>query len=457
MLVGKDELKNAWQLTKVRLSNAKSGKLPIFAGIVGVIYLVSLILYFVWLRPGNGALESYQWQDYSLLFLGVLLITIFVFAANYRMSNRNYEVFPQTNTSRFLSSQACTYILIITCALALLLMYLIVYGITALLAAIFTVIHLVYAFDPLFVIAGFFVFIVWLSLFTAVVSLIAALIRRFKLYAILVFAVATGVLIARLGHVIELTRITLGFILFEQSVLLFLLKGIALWIVLFICAFLVNKFTVYYKDSIRLSAQRIAIVVLASALGFTTPTFFVTPDASLVIIDDRNGFEYSWEAEQIEIDVSALPNGTRITIEPGANVALIPSDSVAEIHYGGGTITVVYEDKTIEEYPDGYLLVYYPEELSSINGNKLVIIFNAARVVLNSYDLMALTHPTFEARLEGTRLYLDYHYDKNVKAVFLPIWSFMWQFEYFRDKGVVEQPFVQFSSNSSGAVSIWVE
>ena len=457
MLVGKDELKNTWQLTKVRLSSVKSGRLRLLMSLVGIVYLVNLVAFFIWFRPNENGLDSFAWQDYSALLFGALLLSIIVYACLYRTDNQKFAVFPQTNTSRFISSQAFIYTLIVACALLVLVLYLITYGIVALLATAFNTVYLVYAFDPLFIISGFFVFLMYLIVFASMVSLVAALIRKFKLYAILAIAIIIGVIIARPSQMLELLEVIFGFILMEHSVLLFLIKGIALWAVLFALSFIINRFTVYYKETIRITGLRVAVVVLASALIFAVPTFFKLQETNSEAADDLSMFAWTRNAEQILIDISALPEGSRIDIRPGNNIALVKdTEKLVGTEYEAGRMRLIYQDGIIEEYPEDYVVVYYNESLSNISGGTLVITFTRPLMERNSHDLIPLSNPVLEARLEGSTLHLDYNFD-SVKAVFTPIWSFMNQFDDFRDKGFVYQYFATFNHNSSADISVWVD
>ena len=50
---------------------------------------------------------------------------------------------------------------------------------------------------------------------------------------------------------------------------------------------------------------------------------------------------------------------------------------------------------------------------------------------------------------------LEYH-SENTSVVLLPIWSFMWQFEYFAGKGIFQESLFPFEQATGGDVFIWV-
>ena len=77
-------------------------------------------------------------------------------------------------------------------------------------------------------------------------------------------------------------------------------------------------------------------------------------------------------------------------------------------------------------------LKYDPLELSNFTGEKLVVSYALPPRIMKLRELGLPINQQVSARLDGTTLYIDYVYDKNVKFVFVPIWSFMRQFDGYR-------------------------
>ena len=75
--------------------------------------------------------------------------------------------------------------------------------------------------------------------------------------------------------------------------------------------------------------------------------------------------------------------------------------------------------------------------------------------MIDFYDLVPLTNPRLSARLESATLNIDYTFDKNVKAVFLPIWTFMRQFDYYKGRDVARMPYHPSIGIEDG--SVWID
>jgi len=442
----KNELKNAGHLTRIKLKNEKR-ILLIGAFGMGFLPLTNLFGFLTWLYSADDRVGNYyQWPDSSMLLSYGILIAIIVINCFYRTDNQNYAVYPQTNTTRFLSAQALFYALIAFFGVVLLASYLIQYSVVAAIASGNKSIHLIYHFDIGFVVAGFFTLIVYLSLIAALISLVATLVRKFRIYAIAVFIVIAGILIAQPPLAVSLFRAVFGFLIYEHSVMFFFLKGIVLWAVLFILSLIVNKFTVYYRDSIRLS-KRVAVGICLACI-FTVAIFRVFMVVVVPIaLSSSERIDYIYKepstiAEDpdmdIIFDISDLPKGSKINI----------------------VTTNIFDETTGDTFfssSGDMRLSYDVGALSSVSGNKLIVSYTMPMETVNQYDIASMANPKLSARLEGDTLYLDYTYDENVKAVFIPVWSFMWQFDHFKGKGIFNESFWETGSHGGGGIYIEIE
>jgi len=444
-LVDQAELKNAWQLARLKLRNEFTRAVRIIGIILGALLLVNLISGAIWLLTPNDALETYKFMDLSILLPIGMVVGLVVVAAGYASTNKNYEIYPQTNTCRFLSTQALYYAFVVFAAVVLLVIYLIQYATVALIALGQEHTSLPYVFDPVFLIAGFFVLIVGLSLAVALISLIAALVRRFKIYAVTALIVMVAVIFARGVFGLGLISIPLTFLSLESSVMLFLIKGIALWAVLFILTYVINRYTVYYQSNgasknliVKVAATGVAAILITGGA-----TYLVAP-ASLDQLLGGGGSDTNWSMEEQnkEIDISGLPKGSRIQIVTSGDIAVprLSNEHLKSTTSDNDLITFNFDDGTSQTFPSHYLQINYMlSELNNVDGDKLVITYIPPVYIRNSQVLINPANARLEARLEGTTLYLDYIYDKNVKLAYLPTWTFMGQFDYFIGRNIFQE------------------
>jgi len=467
-LVDRAELKNSWKLAHLKLRNEFSRGARYIGIILGVLLLTSLISGVIWLLTPNNKPEGHSFMDMSSWLPIGVVIGIIAIAAGYANTNKNYEIYPQTNTCRFLSTQALYYAIVIFISVALLVIYLIQYATVALIAFGQENTTLPYVFDPLFLIAGFFVLIVGLSLAVACISFMAALICKFRIYAAVALIVMLAVLFARGPYGLGLVSTLFSFFSSESSVILFLIKGIVLWGVLFVLTYVINRYTVYYRSNgaYRHFFSRIAAIGVAVFLITGGTTYLVKPVSlnQLLLGGGSGGYSWSVDAQNMEFDISGLPEGSSIHIVASGDIA-IPrlsgehitgsehiSDAAGWSNY---QMTYYYDDGTSQSFPAYYLLVDY-YGLNSISGDKLVVHYYPPFFHAPTQIWLNPANSRLEARLEGTTLYLDYTYDKNVKLAFLPAWTFMGQFDYFIGKDIFEESQYQTRGQHDGYLYIEV-
>jgi hypothetical protein len=118
---------------------------------------------------------------------------------------------------------------------------------------------------------------------------------------------------------------------------------------------------------------------------------------------------------------------------------------------------IEYSDGTWLEYPQGHMIITLGDELQSIEGDTLIIDCTYPFKVVDDKEIGHLMNPALDARMEGNTLYLHYTYERNVKAVFVPIWSFMWQFEHFTGRDLFSESIYGTYSEGGGSLYLWVE
>ncbi|MCL2250245.1 MAG: hypothetical protein FWC13_13390 [Oscillospiraceae bacterium] len=458
MFMAKNELSNAVTLARVQIKNNKLSLIGL--GIVLLIILLAGLIPAIVV-----ALSSYEEHIahstiFDNFFIPVLGISFGVTVLNfiYRSYNKDYAVYPQTNNSRFLANQIYIYSMAILIPLAVMFIYLIQYGVMAVIAHGRDNVHLVFDFSIAFVLSGLVVAIIYVALIAGTITLISALIRKFRLYAIVFFTVLTIVLLVSITEPSHLLLRLLGFLLDEPNIWLFILKGIGTWAVLFITAFLVNRYTVYYKShSFKLNSKVVgglcATMIFATYIIISLVGMNVQPVAhSVEISEEPSAWDVLWDEHTnvLEIDLSDVPPGSDINVVASGSATFIDGlnpeiefISTFSHHQGHGQTTFHFADGTEQTFPFGHLVVLGGDELRDIDGNTLFAQYHYPIQVIQSGGLIShLMNPQFDIRFEGNTLYVNYTYDRNQKAIVIPVWSFMSQFDNFRGQNVFNESLI---------------
>ncbi|MPM72953.1 hypothetical protein SDC9_119929 [bioreactor metagenome] len=308
-------------------------------------------------------------------------------------------------------------------------------------SALFVPIVFLLDFNIAFVLTGFFAFIVYGLIFVSVFNLIGALIRKFRIYAIIFFIAVGTALIINLTWSIKAFSNIFGFLFSEKSIAVFFLKGIVLFIIINALSFVINYNTVYYKSN-KNSKQ---LILIFSVTGLLIVVLFSLFIGILPISDsaknEYNGntgsenSEYLYTSKEITIDISHLKKGSIINIITNDNII----DNIDNYDSSSSRYRMFLNNPKSLEVTDGKLVVSYNFPLNTQNGK----------------NITALTNPTFKAELKGNNLYLEYEYTRNIKAVINPVWSMIMQFKSFSDKNVYYSFFM--SSESSGSGNVFVQ
>lgn len=439
MFMEKSELNNTLKLAKIKLKNTRRNRFG-FAIVMLCMFLGNVIPILMCVFKQEDGISNYSMLDYSIPFMIGILIAIIIMSVTYRTTNELYSVYPQTNTSRFLSSQILYHIWIVLTAVFLELMYLLQYFLFRLISIKYKNVVLVYKFNLSFVIAGFFVLIIYSILISAIITLTATLIRKFNIYAILIFTIMVVSSFANRIQTINLFKKTFGFLLFEKSPGWFILKGLVLWLVLFVISLIINKYTVYYKGYIKTSKPIITTIVIASVIAIGLNTFLVseskikaTPSSSIDEVEESN-----YVMKEIVIDASDVPKGSKINIK-AENIMLLQGEQMG------------YSCDSIID--DIHICISDESMLNNFTGEKIIISYAFPYYMVDYVDMMPFIEPELSAYLDGTTLHVKYEYKENIKAVFIPMWSFMWQFDEYKGKDI----FNENGGWASGTGGGWVE
>jgi len=435
MFMVKDEFINIKNLLRVRFKTQGKGFIW-FVIIMALILVATLFGTIIGIVRSDYIIRHYRMNDNSTLFLFAVAFGFVVQMFIYRNTNNKLSVYPQTNNSRFVSSLLYNYVCVVILGLTVLIKYLVQYGTIRLMSSFVDDVYLALYFDFGFVITGFFVYLIYLALIMSIIELVGVVLRKWKYYAVVAFAAAFALLIAYFRIVIENAPNVFSFLLREPSIIVFLLKATGLLLVITVTALVINHYTIYHKSQ----GQNLKKNVVIGCIAIAVVIMFVVPVMLFNTTAPRTGYFHTTdvnvgpiegffpEFEEIHIDISHLPRGSRIELKI--------DDTDAVISYG-----------MMEAFSD-HMSVFITglDALDNLQDDMLIIMYRLPFFHIDGVDLIQFAAPLLEIYLEGNSLFISYAIE-SAQVIILPIWSIASQFDFFRDRGVfVEHPF----GNSAG-------
>ena len=444
MFMVRDEFMNIKNLLKVRIKTQSRYFIWLFI-IAALLLLSTLIGTILHIIHNTGYVSFHTVADHSNTFLLALVFGYLFGITTYRNTNDKLSVYPQTNNSRYISWLLTNYILVVVIALIALLRYLLQLGVLSIFLVFTDSIHFALNIDFEFIIAGFLVYLVYCFLIVALFELIGAILRKWRYFAAMALAAVLSLMLTNIAAVIEYAPKALAFLIKEPSLIVFLLKAAGAWIVLTAAALVLNRYTVYHKSQSQ-AAKRgfIAVyIIIAVVIIVVVPIILITvpvegsssgPEETVYIEEAIEGTYPG--ADEIRIDVSHLPEGSRVDIK-GDNIRV----------YAEGEYTEYAQDFT-------NVSISVADSMQFIKGDTLIIKYYRPTYTAYGIDSMQFANPQVTAYLEGSTLYIDYTID-NTQIIIMPIWSIAGQFERYQGRSVLP-PDSFWHSEEIGNASIYI-
>jgi hypothetical protein len=402
---------------------------------ITLIYLAVLLPEIITALKYHATVVDIKIYDYSFYsFIGIT-IAVITMCLRYKNTNDYYSVFPQTSTSRFLSSQIILYLWLALISVTSLVLYLFQLCVFKLLSKLNSNILFAFQIDAGMTFTGMLVFFVYGCLMIAFLSLIAVLIRRFNTIAVVVILLIAALLLTSEKGLFKAIADSLAFFNREGSLALFFLKGIITWLLLLAASMGINKYTSYYKtqrvykNSIVAAVGIVALIII-SIIRSTV----IEKDGPVVVYGSyrtNNNFYNNdvWVDKEITLDASEFANLNEISVVSSFEIS------------------------------DNMYLGYTFETLPYSEADNIIVTYRLPVYLTNNYDLTGVTNPKFTAKLNGNVLSLTYTYDKNRKVLFLSPWFMMRQFDRYKDKNLYSDypDFNTTNSRSTGIVNVSVE
>lgn len=428
MLMGKDEIKNTLVLTKFKFKHLSSNLLMMFF-ILLFIFIASIFSTILRSFKYKTLAEDFILGDHTFLIFFCLIILFISLCTFYRRRNSCYKVFPQTNTSRFLSTQLSIYLLTVVMSLFSLALYLIKFMVFKLIASFKNNIVIAFSFDLGFVINGFFVYLLYALLASTFISFIALLIRKYNAIAVVALLSVFAFLISGNLPLIQTITNRLSFLIKEGSISVFFIKGIVVWLILLTACIIINKYTSYYKTQKVYSNAIVAVVGFILIMTISVIRVNLAPDESFntvdnIIFDDKS----PWINRSMTLDASDIADPSRITVTSNF-------------------------DRTTDNLHLDNNIIYRSDSV----GDKIIIYYRFPVDITNDYNITDHMNPKLDASYKDNVLNITYTYDKNIKIIFISPWSMMKQFDKYKGKNLYFDVPILYTSNSNGDGQVSVE
>ncbi|MCL1791121.1 MAG: hypothetical protein FWG40_07170 [Peptococcaceae bacterium] len=453
MFVGKDELINARKLTGQWLHNTRFNWL--FMSVTfAFVFLGNIMTLFNYYSETSRGIRTHQIMDYSRPVAFGLVGALVIMMLLYKTTDTKCVMFPQTGTSRFLAEKARYYCLIGAAGLNLVVYYFVAYALIGLWGQIVGDTMFANRFSIGFTLAGLLAWLLYMSIVLETMLALRLFIMKFRILS------AVGLVLLVLLTIIDFAAIesfgatAIGALILERGLGFFLLKGIALWVLLFALSMVINKISL--QDQSSRSAKQVitdnvtlAITVVA-ALVFVIVFIPQSLDSRIprnLVIPSEEAYELTIPEFDpgpnrfvMNLDASGIPRGSSITIT---------------------TIDVVKANDATQSVPDSD---YYPlpeivtmlytvqdeQALLNFTGNEIRLEYWLPTWETGGIDMTRYIQPRFSARLDGNTLCLEYQYTLTSNAFFLPMWSFMEQFDTFKEKGIFYESAMPLFYNTRG-------
>ncbi len=425
MFMGNDEIKNTLALTRIKIRSSRVMALRVLL-IMGLVYLAVIILTLINVLKYKAVVSDILIYDYSYFHFLAIVVVAITTNIRYKQINDVYAIYPQTVSSRYLSTQAFLHLWLGVLTILPFIVYVIQFVTYKLLSEFNSNIILAFRTDLEMILMGILIFFLYGMLAIALVSLIGVLIRKFGTIAIACFTLLIAfILTSEDGLWGSISRM-LSYLTKEQRIGIFLIKVLITWLLLFVSALLINKYTVYYKE------QRKYSNALVTAIGIV----------ALIVISIIR----TYQADNGGIFISAPYMSSSDSSIWQDRVLYVTKEDTSN----SGPITV----KTNFDLEEDNMHLNTSPSIN--NADTIKIQYRLPVRLYNNYNLTELTKPSLTAKLEGNVLNINYDYIKNTKVVYLSPWFVMKQFERYqnRDLFFIESNFYSSRSISNGHVSI---
>lgn len=420
MFMGKSELDNMKKLLKIRRRDCigiyMTGSLLCMSFLTSIFDMIKSVFTY---QSEPNLISAIPYSNWALFYT---IVACVYYTFQYSEFSERHQIYPQTNSTRFLAFELYLfYIHIFTQALALgfnLLQYLVFF----ILGQRKGNLAFAYTLNPVFIITGFFTYMLYGFILISLIILISALVRKFRWWTLIVYI---GLfLILWFTKDIGVVKSVVKFYLQESSVTLFFIKAILTWMILELLNHILNSYT---SASLATRFNNVQIII-ASVILFS----FLISNLVTYLKTTQDFPEYSFSSKEINTSQDK-PYCT-------LNAGNIPTEA---------TLKTCIDYRQISHYELQYGKSYYNSSV-----DKIMVYFIPEKDLFNDIDITAYTNPRLEISLQNKKLNIKVIKNKNVKVLSLYPYFTLMHFDCFKDKPYANKYYGLSSGTIPGKIQI---
>lgn len=356
---------------------------------------------------------------YSKIGLILSIIAGIFFTLDYQNYNYKYEIYSSNNKTSFVSYGLFCYMHLVKVQIIALLLYVTQYGIFSLLHVLKGNIYFAYEFNIIYLLTGFFLYLLYGFLAISAIIFIGSLNRKYiripKILFIVFIIFCTISFSYIKKHINMADNIVINFILKESSILIFIIKMVSISLVLIALSILLNKHSYNNKKErnygfITLIAC-IGIFIILNGYSYGTSSITTMREAVIenykIYANEVYKLNSSEAKSEYQIELNELTSGENIKIY------------LAE------------EDKR------NFSIQIY--NFSPKTNENVIVHFIPNKNNVNDIDVASYINPQLAIRYIKDEIHLKVQYKKNIQVVFMEPYSMLKQFVLFKDKGVLKE------------------
>ena len=425
------ELQNAFLLFRIRLRDAGRGIAFVLVG-MAVLVIFDLVRNLMRIAAESyGGYSSYHLPDYSVFLL--ILTPLAIAYTCWQEATGKSSIYPQTSTSRFMSTLMLSFFLVFLALVSALVLYGLLYVIILLLGLWDSSIILAYSFPLGFLLQGFIAAFVFLSMVTIAIVSVSFLVRSFRAYAAIPIVALTflGMFyrasispsafteFAPIRAVLDLGSKLFGEIVEPATLSSFLITCLAVSAVMLLVIFLIRLLIKRDRSSESISwmlsivyVPWILIMLLVGADIYAEPRMQTCPWSSLGV--------FPLEAQSIEAQVPRAG---------GLHVDIFGEHRDGHRFIGSGFgVGGAAAENFIDWSDDGKLVFIDTQEGAPEPQSELVDIrvdYIPPSFDFTSRALLDRAQPEIDMSIEGNTLTINHTMVGEAEVLHMPIWSMM--------------------------------
>jgi len=425
------ELQNAFLLFRIRLRDAGRGIIFVLLGMSALV-IFDLARNLMRIATGSyGGYNSYHLPDYSVFLL--ILTPMAIAYTCWQEATGKSSIYPQTSTSRFMSTLMLSLFLVFLALVSALVLYGLLYLTVLLLGLWNSSIILAYSFPIGFLLQGFIAAFVFLGMVTIAIVSVSFLVRSFRAYAAIPIVALTflGVFyrasmspsafteFAPIRAVLDFGSRLFGEIIDPATLSSFLITCLAVSAIMLLTIFLVRLLIKRDRSSESISwmlsivyVPWILIMLLLGVQIYAEPSLQASPGFSLGV--------YPLEAQSIEAQV---PRARGLYVDIFAEHR--DSHHLVASAFGVGGVT----DGNFLEWSDDGMLVFIDTQEDATEPKPEFIDIRVDYIPpsfdFTSRALLDMAQPEIDMGVEGNTLTINHSIIGEAEVLHMPIWSMM--------------------------------